>query len=287
MRSLIAFFAAFAIFSHTPVVLSDTPPLALAGVYEEGVDLEAYWVSEKLDGVRAYWDGKQFWSRGGNVYRAPAWFTQDFPDVDPYVEMDGELWMGRGRFAELSGAVRRLEPENGSWRNIRFMVFDLPTMGKPFSARVAAMKNLLEPSPSSFLSMVEQRRVASHESLMASLDKIVEQGGEGLMLKRGSSLPSAGRSDDLLKVKQYQDAEAVVVAHLPGDGKFQGMLGSIRVQRPDGREFHIGTGFSDAERKSPPPIGATVTYKHYGFTSTGLPRFASFLRLRADEPEHQ
>ena len=178
MRSLIAFFAAFAIFSHTPVVLSDTPPLALAGVYEEGVDLEAYWVSEKLDGVRAYWDGKQFWSRGGNVYRAPDWFTQDFPAI----KMDGELWMGRGRFAELSGAVRRLEPEEDSWRNIRFMVFDLPTLQKPFSARVAAMKNLLEPSPSPFLSMAEQRRVASHEALMANLDKIVAQGGEGLLL---------------------------------------------------------------------------------------------------------
>jgi DNA ligase-1 len=287
MRFLIAFFAAFAIASHAPVVLSETPPLALAGVYEEGVDLDGYWVSEKLDGVRAYWDGEQCWSRGGNIYRAPAWFTQDFPGVDPYVEMDGELWMGRGRFAELSGAVRRLEPEPDSWRNIRFMVFDLPTMEKPFSARVAAMKKLFASPPSPYVSMVEQRRVASHESLMASLDKIVEQGGEGLMLKRGSSLPSAGRSDDLLKVKKYQDAEAKVVAHLPGEGKFEGMLGSIRVQRPDGRQFHIGTGFSNAERESPLPIGATVTYKHYGFTSTGLPRFASFLRLRDDEPNRQ
>jgi len=105
------------------------------------------------------------------------------------------------------------------------------------------------------------------------------------MLRRGNSLVTAGRSNDLLKVKRYQDAEAVVVAHLPGEGKFEGMLGSIRVERDDGRQFRIGTGFSDAERRNPPPVGAMITYKHFGYTSTGLPRFASFLRLRDDEPE--
>jgi DNA ligase len=192
--------------------------------------------------------------------------------------------MGRDRFAELSGAVRRAVPENDRWREIRFMVFDLPAMNKPFTDRLSAMKNLLIPSPSPFLKMVEQTRVAGHVELMAALDQIVEAGGEGLMLKRGASYPSAGRSDDLLKVKKYQDAEAVIVAHLPGDGKYEGMLGSVRVEMPQGRQFHIGTGFSDVERKSPPPVGTVITYKHYGFTSTGLPRFASFMRVRADEP---
>jgi len=276
MRVLTTLALAFAIFIHAPAVLSEPPPLALAGVYEEGVNLKHYWVSEKLDGVRAYWDGKQFWSRGGNVYRAPAWFTRDFPETT----MDGELWMGRERFAELSGAVRRLEPQDQSWREIRFMVFDLPALDQPFTRRIVAMKKLLVPSPSPFLEMVEQRRAINHETLMSDLDKIVRQGGEGLMLKRGASLPGVGRSDDLLKVKQYQDAEAVVVAHLPGEGEFEGMLGSIRVKRPDGRQFHIGTGFSHAERKNPPPVGTVITYKHYGYTSTGLPRFTSFLRVR-------
>ena len=281
MRFFTVLLAALAIVTHSPVAFSESPALALAGVYEKGVQLEDYWVSEKLDGVRAYWDGEQFWSRGGNIYRAPAWFTQHFPDA----EMDGELWMGRGRFAELSGAARRLEPVDASWREIRFMVFDLPTMDQPFSDRVAAMKALLVPSPSPFVSMVEQRRATSHEALMSALDSVVAQGGEGLMLRRGNSLVTAGRSNDLLKVKRYQDAEAVVVAHLPGEGKFEGMLGSIRVERDDGRQFRIGTGFSDAERRNPPPVGAMITYKHFGYTSTGLPRFASFLRLRDDEPE--
>ncbi|TGN39954.1 DNA ligase [Marinobacter confluentis] len=281
MRCFVLSLAVFAGWVFSAVAHSEPPALALAGVYEKGVNLENYYVSEKLDGVRAYWDGEQFWSRGGNIYRAPEWFTEDFPDT----RMDGELWMGRGRFAELSGAVRRQDPVDESWRQIRFMVFDLPGVDQPFADRVAAMKQLLVPSPSPYLAMVAQKPAEQHETLMAALDQIVEQGGEGLMLRRGDSLPHAGRSDDLLKVKKYQDDEAVVVAHLPGEGKFAGMLGSIRVERPDGRQFNIGTGFSDAERKAPPPVGAVVTYKHYGFTSTGLPRFASFLRVRADEPE--
>lgn len=276
MQFLIGLFTAVVILFLAPASIAEPPPLALAGVYEEGVKLEDYWVSEKLDGVRAYWDGQQFWSRGGNVYRAPAWFTQDFPETT----MDGELWMGRERFAELSGAVRRLEPEDESWREIRFMVFDLPARDQPFTQRVAAMKHLLVPSPSPFLQMVEQNRATNDETLMADLDRIVRKGGEGLMLKRGDSLPTVGRSDDLLKVKKYQDAEAVVVAHLPGEGKFEGMLGSIQVERPDGRQFRIGTGFSNAERENPPPVGTVITYKHYGYTATGLPRFASFLRVR-------
>ena len=280
MRRLIPFWFAFALFTAFNAH-AEPPELALAGVYEEGVALDDYWVSEKLDGVRAYWDGERFWSRGGNEYRAPDWFTEGFPNVP----MDGELWMGRGRFAELSGAVRRLEPVDPSWRQIRFMVFDLPTLNQPFSERIAAMKALLQPSPSPFLAMVAQRRATDHERLMSALDKVVSEGGEGLMLRRGGSLHSAGRSDDLLKVKRYDDAEAVVVAHLAGSGKYEGMLGSVRVRRDDGRQFHIGTGFSDEQRENPPPVGATITYKYYGFTSTGLPRFASFLRIRNDEPE--
>jgi len=280
MRRLIPFWFAFALFTAFNAY-AEPPELALAGVYDEGVALDDYWVSEKLDGVRAYWDGERFWSRGGNEYRAPDWFTEGFPNVP----MDGELWMGRGRFAELSGAVRRLEPVDPSWRQIRFMVFDLPTLNQPFSERIAAMKALLQPSPSPFLAMVAQRRATDHERLMSALDKVVSEGGEGLMLRRGGSLHSAGRSDDLLKVKRYDDAEAVVVAHLAGSGKYEGMLGSVRVRRDDGRQFHIGTGFSDEQRENPPPVGATITYKYYGFTSTGLPRFASFLRIRNDEPE--
>lgn len=281
MRFLILLLFTLTTSFFLPTAVASSPKLVLAGVYEEGVPLEGYWVSEKLDGVRAYWDGKQFWSRGGNVYRSPEWFTAGFPDIP----MDGELWMGRGRFAELSGTVRRHEPVDEDWRRVRFMVFDLPESEQPFSFRVAAMKALLEPSPSPYLSMVVQRRAADHATLMTDLSEVVAKGGEGLMLRRGTGSPQPGRSDDLLKVKRFDDDEAVVLRHLPGRGKYEGMLGALVVEWKEGRRFRIGTGFSDRERASPPPVGTTITFKHSGYTATGLPRFASFLRLREDEPE--
>jgi len=255
------------------------PPVPLASTYQQGVALEPYWISEKLDGVRAYWNGQAFLSRNGNLYQAPDWFTADFPDVP----LDGELWMGRQRFAELSGAVRKRVPVHGEWREIRFHVFDMPGPG-PFYERYEQLQALVEKADSRYLKLVEQKPASSHSALMADLDRVVAKGGEGLMLKRRDSRYKAGRSDDLLKVKTYEDAEAMVVAHLAGKGRLKGMMGALQVELPNGRRFRIGTGFSDQLRARPPAPGTSITFKYYGLTATGLPRFASFLRVRDDEP---
>ena len=259
---------------------TQAPSLLLASSYRDGVDLDQYWVSEKLDGVRARWDGEILVSRRGNRFIAPDWFTEGFPPVP----LDGELWMGRGTFERLSGAVRRRTPDDAEWRTIRFMVFDLPASPAPFDERLQRLRVMFEAIASPRIALVEQFRVADHHALMETLNRVVEGGGEGLMLHRGSSLYTAGRSGDLLKVKRYDDAEAVVVGHLPGKGRLAGMLGALLVEMPDGRRFRLGTGMSDAERREPPPPGATVTYKYYGTTRNGLPRFASFLRVR-EEPQ--
>ena len=260
---------------------SAAPAVSLAQTYREDVDVAAYWVSEKLDGVFARWDGRVLVSRAGNRFNAPAWFVADFPPLT----LDGELWMGRGTFEKLSGVVRRHEPDHAAWRQVRFMVFDLPAHTADFDGRLRRLKEIFAGLDSPTIGLVEQRRVASHEALMALLDDVIAQGGEGLMLRRAGSFHRAGRSADLLKLKRFDDAEATVVAHLPGKGKYTGMLGALLVEMPNGRRFRIGTGFTDAQRRDPPALGATVTYKHTGHTSTGLPRFASFLRVRnADAP---
>lgn len=256
-------------------------PLPLANVYQKGVNLADYWVSEKLDGVRAYWDGEKLWSRGGHVYQAPQWFTEDLPQHP----LDGELWLGRGRFAELSGIVRTAIPDEVKWRQVAFHVFDLPVPDTPFSKRYEKLKRVVQASKSDYLRLVEQKPISGHEALIAELNRVVAAGGEGLMLKRKASLYLAGRSSDLLKVKTFQDAEAVVVEHIEGQGKYEGLLGSLLVELPDGRRFRIGSGFSDEERANPPQPGQQITFKHHGYTATGLPRFASFLRVRRDEPE--
>ena len=255
---------------------AEAPSLPLANVYREGVDLDRYWVSEKLDGVRAYWDGERLLSRKGNRINAPPWFVEHFP----HVPLDGELWMGRGAFERLSGAVRRQRPDDAQWREIRFMVFDLPASPGTFDRRLQRLREMFGTIASPYVALVEQFRVADRAELMETLDHVVAGGGEGLMLHRGSSLYTAGRGDDLLKLKTHEDAEAAVVGHLPGKGRLTGMLGALLVETPEGLRFRLGTGFSDEERRNPPPLGATVTYKYYGRTRNGVPRFASFLRVR-------
>ena len=256
--------------------LADAPALLLANVYSDQTDLRDYWVSEKLDGVRAYWDGQHLISRQGNRFVAPAWFTADFPDVP----MDGELWMGRGTFEVLSGTVRQQRPDDDQWRRVSYMVFDIPVPDLTFDERLARLTQLITVHAIPHLQLVEQYKVKDRTALMQGLEQVVTQGGEGLMLHRGASLYRAARSDDLLKLKTYEDAEAVVIAHLPGKGKYEGMMGSLLVEMPNRRRFKIGTGFSDAQRADPPPIGSTITYKYFGKTNSELPRFASFLRVR-------
>jgi DNA ligase 1 len=257
---------------------AEARPLMLANIYRPELPLADYWVSEKYDGVRAYWDGTQLWTRQGHRIHAPAWFTTGWP-VHP---LDGELWAGRGRFTAASSAVARDTPDHDAWRELRYMVFDLPTHPGLFDQRLAELQRLLAAHPSRCLQAVPHHKVADESALQTLLRNTVRQGGEGLMLHRGASLYRGERNDDLLKLKQHLDAEATVIGHLPGKGKYNGLLGALQVQTPQGLKFKLGSGLRDADRKSPPPIGSQVTYRYLGLHPDGAPRFASFVRVRQD-----
>jgi DNA ligase-1 len=241
------------------------------------IDPAGWLVSEKLDGVRALWDGRSLSFRSGLPIAAPSWFMQSLP---PGVALDGELWSGRGRFEALSGAVRKAVPVDAEWRALRYQLFDLPGTPGRFSERAATLQALVKRSASPTLAAIEQQRLPDAAALQRRLDEVVRGGGEGLMLHRADALWRPGRSEQLLKLKPLHDAEATVIGHAPGRGRHAGRLGALRVRADDGTEFLIGTGFSDAERDSPPPLGSVVTYTHRGHTEGGVPRFASFLRLR-------
>ncbi len=258
---------------------AQAPALTLANRYHPGIDLGAYWVSEKLDGVRAYWDGKQLLSRGGHPIHAPPWFTHGWP-VEP---ADGELWAGRGGFQQAVSTVRQQTPDDAAWREIRFMVFDLPAQPGVFTQRIAAYRLWVVQRQQNWVQPVEQTRAPSHAALMRRLQETDRAGGEGLMLHRGDALYRAERSDNLLKLKTHEDAEAQVIGHSAGRGKYTGMTGALRVRSADGREFHIGSGLSDALRRDPPAVGSWITYRYRGFNDSGLPRFATWLRVRTDQ----
>ena len=258
-----------------------TPHVQLANVYDANNDIAVsrYLVSEKFDGVRAIWNGNQFVTRNGNTINAPHWFV----DVLPNVWLDGELWTKHQDFASLSGIVRTIKPNDDDWRKVSYRVFDMPDKVNPFNVRYQNYQRLVSNINQPHIVAVKQHQFTSNETLTAYFERTVQQGAEGVMLHLASAKHRDGRSSSLLKLKPYFDNEAMVIAHLPGKGKYQGMLGALRVKNSDGLEFKIGTGFSDAQRRTPPALGATITYRYHGFTKHGLPRFASFLRVRTPE----
>ncbi len=256
---------------------SQGPPLLLAHVWENDIDLAGWWMSEKLDGVRAYWDGKRFISRLGNEFHAPDWFIAGLPTTP----LDGELWVERKAFQKTVSIVRR-QDKSDHWKQIRYVVFDAPAMTDPFEERMKFLADTLASIKSQFVVPHEQQRCKNLDHLRAELERIEALGGEGLMLRQPGSNYQSGRSTTLLKVKNFHDAEGVVIDHVAGKGRHKGRLGALVVQMPDGTEFSVGTGFSDKQREMPPPIGSTITYRFQELSTGGVPRFPSFVRYRAD-----
>ncbi|WP_334019104.1 DNA ligase [Alteromonas sp. S015] len=280
--------------------------LQLAKQYDQSrtdINMADYWVSEKLDGIRARWNGTELFTRNGNKIFAPPWFTANWPKAP----IDGELWIGRGEFERTASivlstltnielhSVDYASPSNQlsagpvaaphsilskRWAKIKFMAFDIPMVDEPFGRRLTLLNSLVEATSNPSFAVVPQFKLTSIDALEDKLKQVTQQGGEGLMLHHEQALYMAGRSDKLLKVKRFEDAEARVLALLPGKGRFKGMMGSLLVETREGIQFKLGTGFSENERQSPPAIGSWVTFKYYGLTKNGKPKFASYLRTR-------
>jgi len=257
-----------------------SPSLLLARDLPAQLEPTGYLVSEKFDGVRAFWDGAALWTRRGNRLNAPAQFLDPLPAGVP---LDGELWLGRGRFEATAALLRRQAPDATAWAALRYQLFELPGAAGSFAERVERLEAIAQGQPGSPLLAVAQQRVADRAELQALLSRVIAQGGEGLMLHRADAPYVTGRADVLYKLKPQQDAEALVIGHTLGRGRHAGRVGALRVRDEAGREFLLGAGLSDAQREVPPPLGSWVTYTHRGETRLGQPRFATFVRLR-DEP---
>jgi len=257
--------------------LANTPPeIQLATKYNLKYNISQYWISEKLDGIRGYWNGHELLTKNGNKLNTPAWFTNKWPNQ----VIEGELWAGRNTFEQVASCVRRKKAE-ACWKNIHFMIFDLPQQESIFSQRINKMNQLVEQVDSLYFQTIKQFKLPSIKALNKTLKNIVQQKGEGLMLHYQDAYYSVGRSHNIMKLKPYQDAEGLVIKHFGGKGKYKNMLGSIQVKTSEGITFKIGSGFSDKERKFPPPIGSTITFKYIGKTQKGVPKFASFLRIKS------
>ena len=255
------------------------PNVLLAQEYKTGIDVTQYLISEKYDGVRAVWDGNAFHTRQGNAIHAPVWFTKDLPQMP----LDGELWLARGQFDALSGAVRKNVPIDAEWKSITYNIFELPDAEGTFEERAKRIVEIVKQANLPHLKAVAQYRVKDEAELKLRMKKMVAKGGEGLMLHRADAEYMTGRNAALIKLKPLFDAEATVVAHTPGRGKYKGKLGALVVETSEGIRFKLGTGLKDAQRENPPKIGSLVTYTYKDKTKNGKPKFASFLRVRNEK----
>lgn len=236
-------------------------------------NIDGWWYSEKLDGVRAYWDGTRLLSRTGNIFEAPEWFTQDFPKD----HLDGELYLGRDRFDEVSGLVRRSN-SGDKWKNVKFMVFDSPDEKSPFEKRVSRYTTLCKKSK--YLIPVKQAKVLNTDHLYSILSEIESKKGEGVMLRQPGSKYERVRSSILLKVKTFHDMEATVIGYSSGKGKYSGMTGALICELDNGIQFNL-SGMTDELRKNPPKIDSRITFKYKEFSKNGKPKMAYFLKMYA------
>ena len=253
-------------------------PIMLAGYYDTDVDVSQYWKSEKLDGIRAIWDGENLRTRSGLKLSPPGWFTESLPDYP----VEGELWAGRGHFNVVQSTVLDKTPVETAWRKIHFMLFDMPDSPASYKDRYAGIIHLVNSLQVEHIRFIESTPISSEQDLSAYFDQINAVGGEGVMLRKYAEKYQSGRGEQLLKMKQYNDAEATIVGYKMGKGKLEGMVGALLVQLDSGIQFYVGSGLTEQLRVVPPKLGTTITFRHNGYTHKGVPKFARFLRERVE-----
>lgn len=174
-------------------------------------------------------------------------------------------------------AIVRSKDKNNFWKELIFKVFDAPKLDKTFEDRMDYLKKHFAKHPSKYIELVEQEKCQSSAHLKKKLEEVEKLGGEGLMLRQPKSKYVGSRSSTLLKVKSFFDAEAKVIRHEPGKGKFKGLCGALYCEMANGKHFAVGSGLSEENRRNPPPIGSIITYRYQELTEAGIPRFPTFI----------
>jgi len=253
-------------------LFAEKPELLLLNNYTEDKNIRLWYMSEKLDGVRAYWDGEYLVSRSGKVFTAPSFFTKEFSKH----KLDGELWTNRGEFSHISSIVNtKNKPDR--WKSLTYNIFEVP------QAKGNLLERLRVVNETKYIKIIKQIKVKNKEHLKQFLKEVESKGGEGVVVRDGSLDYYTGRNNNALKVKSYVDEECKVVRHNKGSGKYKSKLGSLSCLMKSGLVIKIGSGFNDAQRNNPPKINDIITFKYYGLTSKGKPRFPVFLYVRKFE----
>lgn len=258
----------------SPAVFADKPALFLLKNYDNRQNVVGWVMSEKRDGIRGFWDGQQLLTRGGKTLNPPAWFVADYP---PFA-IDGELWSKRGDFEQLVSIVRTEKPDD-RWHSVTHQIFEVPEQSGGLLQRLSVLDNYLAKHRNTPIRIIKQIPITKQTQVNDFLRAVVAQGGEGIVLRNPDTPYQTGRLSSALKVKQYSDAECIVQEILVGKGKYKNKMGSILCQMNNGKRIKIGSGFSDKERENPPDIGTEITFKYYGLSKKGVPKYPVYLRI--------
>lgn len=246
-------------------------------------NFNGYLMSEKLDGIRGIWEAGKFKTRQDNPIHTPSYFTYNFPSF----KLDGELWIARAKFDEISALIRSGSLDSSLWKSVTYNVFDVPNACEEFkltpctlSNRLKVLERYLQQNPNPYIKIIKQIPIKDQEHLKEFYKDIIFNKGEGVVIRKDFAPYEKGRSKNALKLKPYEDAECKVIAYTEGKGKFQGKIGALLCQMPNDRVIKIGSGLKDKDRENPPKIGSIVTYKFNGLTKNSLPRFPVFLHIR-------
>lgn len=274
-RSYVKYLILFTILFSAAPVSSNELCLQKAFTYQGDEDITGWYMSEKLDGIRGYWNGKQLLTRKGNIINAPEWFINKLP---PF-ELDGELWSRRKDFEFIQSTVLKKIP-TGSWEKISFNIFEVPNQNGNFEKRLEKARIWFQENKTKHVRIIPQIVCNGKKHLDEFLQAVESKGGEGVIVKDPNQSYHTGRPPYILKYKSFKDMEGVVIAINEGKGKYKDMMGSLRIKLENGIIFNLGSGFSDIERANPPKINSIITFKYYGFTKNGIPKFPSFLHVR-------
>lgn len=259
------------------------------------VDPKGWWVSEKLDGIRAIWTGKELMTRHGRKIHAPEWFYDEFPKN---IALDGELYLGRNKFNVVQMTVMDHHKNKYLWEKIEYHVFDIPDATYlTFEEVQYILKNYLSTS-CKYLKVIHQTQVKDLDQLLELQKILVSQGAEGTMLRKPGSSYRVGETSNLLKFKSQMDSNQMV--HLLDDNAIitgykynydileDGMpiMRSIlckwedKIKFPYDPEFSVSHHITKAEKRgdyqSRFPIGHKVKILYNQLFESQKPRFPRY-----------
>lgn len=249
------------------------PSLFLLKTYHENANVTGWVMSEKLDGIRAFWDGERLISRGGKTLTPPSWFTQHFPSFP----IDGELWTKRADFETISSIVNSRQA-NERWQQVTYQIFDVPNQRGGLLKRLHVLQRHLQQHPTPYIHILKQTPINNKKHLLDFLNRVTNHHGEGVVARDPTKQYQTGRLSSALKLKKHSDTECTIIKILAGKGKYQNKMGAVLCRTSQGKSLKIGSGFSDAQRASPPKVGSQITFKYYGLTKKGNYRFPIYLR---------